>query len=143
MLPACLIFSDGAPAPVAHTHAKGRENLPRFKKQPALSISIVNPPRHVFSPAIFSGTPNEQGALDVVNMRDAALGWTPLHWASVTNRLDFMFLLLDAGACVDARDLAGRTPLYACAAFGAVDAAAVLLQGGAAVDGPDFRGVYV
>lgn len=87
--------------------------------------------------------PTKQGAFDVVDMQDAALGWTPLHWASVTNRLDFMLLLLDAGACVDSRDLAGRTPLYACAAFGAVDAAAVLLQAGAAVDGPDFRGMYV
>eukprot|EP00752_Nemacystus_decipiens_P010788 g9596.t2 len=88
-----------------------------------------------------SGSGTKQGALDVVNMPDDALGWTPLHWASVTNRLDFMLLLLEADACVDARDRAGRTPLYACAAFGAVDAAAVLLRRGAAADGPDFRGL--
>lgn len=76
----------------------------------------------------------------MVNIPDAALGCTPLHWASVTNRLDLILLLLDAGADIDSRDDAGRTPLYACAAFGAVDAAALLLQRGAAYEGPDFRG---
>eukprot|EP00903_Cladosiphon_okamuranus_P021496 g19762.t1 len=88
----------------------------------------------------FSGNAWKQ-QYDVVNIPDAAFGFTPLHWASVTNRLDFMILLLEEGACIDARDRAGRTPLYACAAFGAADAAALLLQRGAVVDRPDFRGL--
>lgn len=77
----------------------------------------------------------------MINVPDAALGCTPLHWASVTNRLDFMLLLLEAGARVDSRDYAGRTPLYASAAFGAVDAVELLLERGAAVDSPDLRGM--
>lgn len=76
----------------------------------------------------------------MVNTPDAELGCSPLHWASVTNRVDFMLLLLAHGADVNARDSAGRTPLYACAAFGAVEATALLLEHGADIDAEDFRG---
>ncbi|CBN77591.1 expressed unknown protein [Ectocarpus siliculosus] len=78
---------------------------------------------------------------DVVNMPDATLGCTPLHWAAMLNRVDFMLLLLDHGADVDSRDFAGRTPLFCCAAFGGVEAAALLLERNADENAKDSRGL--
>ncbi|CAN0055167.1 unnamed protein product [Ectocarpus sp. 4 AP-2014] len=78
---------------------------------------------------------------DVVNMPDATLGCTPLHWAAMMNRVDFMLLLLDHGADVDSRDFAGRTPLFSCAAFGGVEAAALLLGRNADENAKDSRGL--
>ncbi|CAM9863680.1 unnamed protein product [Ectocarpus fasciculatus] len=77
---------------------------------------------------------------DMVNVPDATLGCTPLHWAAMTNRVDFMVLLLDHGADVDSRDFAGRTPLFSCAAFGGVEAAALLLERNADENAKDSRG---
>ena len=45
-----------------------------------------------------------------MNSRDQ-LGWTPLHHACHTGRLDMVELLVSAGAKVDAAALHGGTPL--------------------------------
>ncbi|CAM9095900.1 unnamed protein product, partial [Hapterophycus canaliculatus] len=75
-----------------------------------------------------------------INAPDVALGCTALHWAAITNRVDFIRLLLDNGANVESRDHAGRTPLLSCCAFGAVDAAVLLLQRNADRNAEDARG---
>lgn len=77
----------------------------------------------------------------MVNTPDAAMGCTPLHWAAITNRVDFMRMLLDHGAEVDSRDHEGRTPLFSCAAFGAIDAASLLLERQADHHRTDRRGM--
>lgn len=68
-------------------------------------------------------------------------GRSPLHWAAMTNRVEFMQLLLRNGAEVDAVDRASRTPLMSCAAFGASGAARLLLQSGADKDSKCVRGL--
>lgn len=112
-------------------------NLPFHPLHCAASQGMITAGKLVLQK--LTGSRSKQGA--GINSPDAALGWTPLHWASVTSRLDFMLMLLEVGACIDPRDNAGRTPLYTCAAFGAVDAAVLLLQRGAGVNGPDLRGL--
>ncbi|CAN0104547.1 unnamed protein product [Scytosiphon promiscuus] len=85
-------------------------------------------------------TPPREGFLGI-NVPDVALGCTPLHWAAIANRVDFVQLLLDHGARVDSRDHAGRTPLFSCCAFGAVDAAVLLLERNADGNAEDSRGL--
>lgn len=76
----------------------------------------------------------------MINTPDA-FGRTPLHWAAMTDRVDFVHALLDNGAEADRRDLAGRTPLFSAAAFGADRTVRVLLERGADKHGADNRGV--
>lgn len=78
---------------------------------------------------------------DVVNVLDAA-GRSPLHWAAVTDRVEFVRLLLEYGADVDIRDCAGRTPLFGASAFGAVATVRLLLEQKACKDGEDDRGEW-
>lgn len=68
-------------------------------------------------------------------------GRSPLHWAAMTDRGDFMKMLLDKGADVDARDDQNRTPLFSACAFGASTAARLLLQWGAGKDSCCKRGL--
>lgn len=76
----------------------------------------------------------------IINTPDA-FDRTPLHWAAMTDRVDFVRALLDIGADADMRDLAGRTPLFSAAAFGADRTVRVLLERGADKHGVDKRGV--
>lgn len=63
-----------------------------------------------------------------------------MHWAAVTDRVEFVRLLLEYGADVDIRDCAGRTPLFGASAFGAVATVRILLEEKACKDGEDDRG---
>jgi ankyrin repeat protein len=55
-------------------------------------------------------------------------GWTPLHWASRTNRLPSILALLEHGAKIEARDRLGRTPLWLACLNGHREAAETLLD---------------
>lgn len=68
-------------------------------------------------------------------------GRSPLHWAAMTDRRDFMQMLLDKGAEVDARDHQDRTPLFSACAFGVPTAARLLLLLGADKDSCCRRGL--
>ena len=56
-------------------------------------------------------------------------GMTPLHHASLGGHEKVVRLLLDRGAAVDARDIAGYTPLYAASMGGHSDVVRELLSG--------------
>ncbi|CAN0334129.1 unnamed protein product [Ascophyllum nodosum] len=77
---------------------------------------------------------------DIINISDAS-GRTPLHWAAMTDRANFVHALLDNGAKENLRDLEGRTPLLSAAAFGALGAVRALLERGADKHGGDKRGL--
>lgn len=66
------------------------------------------------------------------SVRDG-FGRTPLHWAAMADRTNFVLLLLEKGATVDAVDCQNRTPLMSGSAFGATGAVRLLLQWGADV----------
>ena len=75
----------------------------------------------------------------MINLRDAS-GRTPLHWAAMTDRVDFVHALIEKGAQKDLRDVTGRTPLFCAAAFGAHGAVRVLVEKGAEKHEEDERG---
>ena len=62
------------------------------------------------------------------------LGGTPLHVACTGKRLRVVRMLIEAKACVDARDESGLRPLHRAAAAGGAEAVALLLESGASVD---------
>lgn len=71
----------------------------------------------------------ENGSIDV-NIQDAA-GWTPAHNASIHGRTEFLKVLLDNGADMDARNVYRETPLHIAALYGNIDIVKVLVTRGA------------
>lgn len=61
-------------------------------------------------------------------------GWTALHFAAQSGRMEIMKILLEKGADIEARAAGRVTPLYLAAVRGQVNAAALLLSNGAVVD---------
>jgi ankyrin len=57
-------------------------------------------------------------------------GATPLHWAGLEGRLDFVKLLLDSHADANAKDTKGYTPLHYAAVKDHADVAGFLRQHG-------------
>ena len=64
----------------------------------------------------------------------------PLHWASNSNQIEIVRLLLDAGATVDPEDRWGRTPFQYSMYLGYTNVAKFLLSRGANVNSKDFWG---
>ncbi|EDO39113.1 predicted protein, partial [Nematostella vectensis] len=77
-----------------------------------------------------------RGNLTNLNTLDAD-GFSPLHYATTTNHVDIVQMLLDAGADVDVRGSPSiqRIPPIICAAkFNAIESCRVLLRAGADVN---------
>ena len=66
----------------------------------------------------------------IINIKDDK-GNTPLHWASMKDKVDTMKLLIDNGADIEAVDVDNWTALHYAAAFASLDAVNVLLEAGA------------
>lgn len=67
-------------------------------------------------------------------------GWTPLHAAAWSGRIDAVEKLIEEGADVNARDEFGDTPLHAAVIQGREDVARLLISKGADPDAKDKSG---
>lgn len=73
-------------------------------------------------------------------MKESKLGSTPLHQACVNGHTECALMLINAKACVHAKNLYGRTPLHQAAYSGVKVCVHVLLAAGAQVDQMDNIG---
>lgn len=75
-----------------------------------------------------------RAAVEALLARGAAVnraGWAPLHYAAAGGDADITRILIDRGAALNARAVAGITPLMMAAREGQEEAVAVLLRAGA------------
>lgn len=68
---------------------------------------------------------------ELLNMPDKKNGFTPLHWAVMSDQTNMVEFLLAKGATVNAADRYGLTPLHKAAAFNRVSIASLLMDKGA------------
>jgi uncharacterized protein len=68
-------------------------------------------------------------------------GWTPLHYAATSARLDIIELLLENHAYIDAESPNGTTPLMMAAQYGSPAAVKLLLEAGADASLKNQRGL--
>jgi ankyrin repeat protein len=68
-----------------------------------------------------------------LEIRDARMGWTPLMWAANNGHPAVARVLLDHGALVNAKDIAGQTPLKLVIRQGSSEGLQLLLDRGADV----------
>ena len=61
-------------------------------------------------------------------------GWTALHRATISNRIDVIKLLLHERADVNRQDLTKETPLHLAARYNYTEVARLLIQNGADVN---------
>lgn len=69
----------------------------------------------------------------LLNRRDDANGFTPLHWAVIAGRSNLVYWLIFKGAAVNAPDRAGMTPLHKAAVFNRLTCAEMLMAHGAQI----------
>lgn len=69
-----------------------------------------------------------------INSSDPSEGWTALHWAASTGRLDIVKILLTHGPNLERPDIIGNTPLLVAILSGHAEVAGALLEAGAKVD---------
>lgn len=69
-------------------------------------------------------------------------GWSPLHWASATNNLPIVQLLLDNGSTIDIKDKDGATSLYIASGRGHKNIVKLLLDKGAKINMQNNYGVF-
>jgi ankyrin repeat protein len=65
---------------------------------------------------------------------------TPLHWASLNNRIAIAKLLIDKGADVEAKDYKGWTPLHRASWNNSIEIARLLIERGANVKAKNNKG---
>jgi ankyrin repeat protein len=86
------------------------------------------------SPLMLAAIKGQLGLCRQLIARDADVnkpGWTPLHYAASTGKVDVVKLLLEHFAYVDAASPNGTTPLMMAAMYGSTDTVKVLLDAGA------------
>ncbi|KAJ3128376.1 hypothetical protein HK098_004623 [Nowakowskiella sp. JEL0407] len=105
-------------------HAKKCDILPRIRSRLQLSeihLAVIFKDLERFKELLETLGPGDINACDISNA-------TPLHHAASIGLTEFVQLLLDNGAKVDAQDTSGRTPLYITAGEGRLEAAKLLMS---------------
>lgn len=112
-----------------------RESQNAFKallQLPGLAFDAPN--RLGETPLMLAAIKGDRLAVDWLLRMGAALqreGWTPLHYAACTDRLDILEMLLAKGAPVNAPSANGTTPLMMAASYGTEAVVLRLLDAGA------------